>query len=153
MIAAGVGGIGVGDADSVNLLVVDPEPDSGGLGGLMAVMTDPLIRGVLRDETFTRGLDDIEARMLVEWVVNWAELFGDAAQTEPEARSLLERLVRRGRSIARFVSLWCEPRSRGAALQLAGTERFTWALPSANSRDPADVMQYILNQEYDTELV
>ncbi|MCZ2340877.1 MAG: hypothetical protein LC104_03670 [Bacteroidales bacterium] len=137
----------MGDADSTIRWVVDPKPDSGGLGVLMAVMTEPLIRGVLRNETLTRGLDDIEARMLVEWVVNWTELLSDAAQTETEAQSLVERLIRRGRSIARFVLLWCAPRSQGAALQLAGTERFTWPLPAHDSRDPADVMQYILNWE------
>lgn len=141
----------MGDADSANRGIVDPKPDASGLGELMAVMTEPLIRGVLRDETLTRGLDDIEARMLVEWIVNWTELFSDAAQTEGEAQSLVERLVRRGRAIARFVSLWCAPRSQGAALQLAGTERFTWPLPAHDSRDPADVMQYILNWETERE--
>ena len=31
---------------------------------------DPMIRHVLRDEAITRGLGDIEARMLMEWLAN-----------------------------------------------------------------------------------
>lgn len=85
--------------------------------------------------------------MLVEWVVDWAELLGDAARSEGEARSLVDRLVRRSRAIARFVTLWVEPMTRGAAIQLAGAERFHWPLPSQNPIDPADLMQSILDWE------
>ena len=115
----------------------------------MAVLTDPLIRAVLRDESLTRGLGDIEARMLVEWVAEWADLFGDAARTEPEAESLVTRLVRRARAIGRFVFLWESRRTRGAALQLASVERFAWPLPSSGTVDSADLMQHILQWEND----
>jgi hypothetical protein len=45
------------------------------------------------------------------------------------------------------VSLWSEPRSRGAAIQLAAVERFGWPLPTDPWQDPADLMQHILDWE------
>ncbi len=118
----------------------------------MPVACEPLLRYVLREEALTRGLGDIEARMLVEWVADWTQLFADGAQSEAEAWSCIRRLCRRGRAIARFVQLWCCPSSRGAAAQLAAAERFRWPLP-ARPIDPPDLMHHILtweNQHPDT---
>lgn len=113
----------------------------------MAVDCDPLVRAAVRDESLTRGLGDEEARMLVEWVADWAELLAGAAQSDEDARRLVDRLRRRGRAIGRFVSLWCsEPNGRGAAAQLAAAERFTWPLP-ARDLDPPDLMHQILTWE------
>lgn len=112
----------------------------------MTAATDPLIRGIVRDESLTRGLGDVEARMLVEWVVDWAELLAGAAQTDADAVGLLARLCRRGKAIGRFVRLWDDPRTRGAAAQLAAVERFAWPLPSARI-DPPDLMHQILEWE------
>jgi hypothetical protein len=112
----------------------------------MFAVSDPLIRNLVRDDSLTRGLGDIEARMLVEWVVDWAELLIDASQTEADANSLLNRLSRRGKAIGRFVQLWTEPESRGAASQLAAVERFEWPFPT-HRVEPADLMQHILNWE------
>ena len=50
----------------------------------MPTQCDELIRHVLRDEALTRGLGDIEARMLVEWLADWTELLSDAARTEDD---------------------------------------------------------------------
>lgn len=113
----------------------------------MAVTIDPLIRGLVRDESLTRGLGDVEARMLVEWVVDWAELLAEAARTDQEAQRLAGRLFRRAKAIGRFVRLWCEPRSQGSAVQLAAVERFGWPLPTDPTIDPADLMQHILTWE------
>ena len=115
----------------------------------MPVVIDPLIRDVVRDEALTRGLGDEEARMLVDWIADWAELLGEAARSEAEAQEYIRRLARRGRAIARFVTLWCEPKSRGAAVQLLGVERFSWPLPPDRQIDPADLMQDILRWESD----
>jgi hypothetical protein len=57
--------------------------------------------------------------MLVEWLADWTELLADAARTEDDAWSCVERLCRRGRAISRFVQLWNDPCDRGAAIQLA----------------------------------
>ncbi len=108
---------------------------------------DALLRGIARDESLTRGLGDEEARMLVDWLVGWAELLGDVARTREEAERLAARLCRRGRAIGRFVQLWAEPRSRGSAAQLVASERFEWPLPSGPRTDPADLMEHILNWE------
>jgi hypothetical protein len=112
----------------------------------MPIASDALLRGIARDESLTRGLGDEEARMLVDWLVGWAEVLADGVRTIEDAERLAERLRRRGRAISRFVQLWIEPRSRGAAAQLAATERFAWPLPSGR-REPADLMEQILNWE------
>jgi hypothetical protein len=112
----------------------------------MPTPCDPLLRHVLRDEGLTRGLGDIEARMLVDWVTDWTELLAEASRTEEDAWSCVHRLCRRGRAIKRFVLLWSNPQSRGAAAQLAAAERFTWPLPNS-STDPADLMHHILTWE------
>jgi hypothetical protein len=106
---------------------------------------DPLLAHILDDERLTCGLGDAEARVLVEWLVERAE---QLARSDPPAAAEAEvlRLCRRGRAIARFVLLWCLVRRRGAALQLAGAERFTWPLPEA-AADPCELMQSILRWE------
>jgi len=112
----------------------------------MTAETDPLIRTIARDESLTRGLGDVEARMLVEWVVDWAELLAEASQSDADARELLGRLRRRGQAIGRFVRLWGDLRTRGSAAQLAAVERFAWPLPTARM-DPPDLMSHILAWE------
>ena len=112
----------------------------------MPTLCDPLLRHVLRDDALTRGLGDIEARMLVEWVTDWTELLAEAARTDDDAWSCVQRLCRRGRAISRFVQLWNEPGGRGAAAQLAAAERFGWPLPIAGV-EPPDLMDQILSWE------
>lgn len=112
----------------------------------MPIPCDPILRQVLRDEALTRGLGDIEARMLVEWVADWTELLAEAARNEEDAWSCVHRLCRRGRAISRFVQLWEKPESRGAASQLAAAERFSWPLPQAGMEAP-DLMHHILTWE------
>jgi hypothetical protein len=111
----------------------------------MPTLCDPLLRHVLRDEAITRGLGDIEARMLIEWIANWTELLAEAARTDDDAWSCVRRLCRRGRAIGRFVQLWCEP-NHGAAAQLAAAERFNWPLPNRDVEAP-DLMHHILAWE------
>ncbi len=105
----------------------------------------PLLHHILGDEALTRGLGDAEARVLVEWLVERAE--GLAQSSEPaEADVQVRRLCLRGRAISRFVTLWSQPRSRGAAGQLAAAERFTWPLPDG-SVDLCELMQNIVHWE------
>ena len=108
---AGVGGTGAAGARR------GPLGSRTGLGKLgevcMPTPCDPLLRHVLRDEALTRGLGDIEARMLVEWVADWTELLAEAARTEDDAWSCVRRLCRRGRAIGRFVQLWGDPAAAG----------------------------------------
>ena len=112
----------------------------------MPTSCDPLLRFVLRDEALTRGLGDVEARMLIEWVTDWTELLAEAARSEDDAWSCVRRLCRRARAIGRFVQLWCEPGDPGAAAQLAAAERFAWPLPSDPIEAP-DLMHHILTWE------
>lgn len=99
---------------------------------------------VLRDEGLTRGLGDEEARVLIEWLVAKAELM---ARALPAVLDLeMDRLCRRGRSISRFVALWSQRRTQGAALQLVAAERFSWPLPE-NGIEPGLLMEEILAWE------
>jgi len=113
----------------------------------MSVASDMLLRRLAGDDSLTRGLGDVEARMLVEWIVNWGELLLSSAKNSAEAESLALRLARRGRAIARFVLLWKEPRCRAAAIQLVATEQFAWPLPASESITSLELMEQILNWE------
>ena len=105
-----------------------------------------LIRALARDESLTRGLGDIEARMLVEWATGWAELLTQSASDAEHARQLVSRVRRRAGTVGQFVRLWCDPRTRPAACQLAAAERATWPLPPGRM-DPADLMHAVLTWE------
>jgi hypothetical protein len=101
---------------------------------------------VLHDDALTRGLGDPEARVLVEWLVERAEQFAAAHPDEEAVVRRLRALCRRARAIACFVRLWGTRRGRGAAAQLAATERFRWPLPSGPV-EPCDLMADILRWE------
>jgi hypothetical protein len=105
-----------------------------------------LLNLILDNDRLTRGLGDAEARMLIEWLVERAESAHAQDPSEERAHVEVERLCRRARAIARFVTLWCHERSPGAALQLAATERFGWPLP-VEPMDGCDLLSDILAWE------
>ena len=105
-----------------------------------------LLSQVFDDELLIRGLGDAEARILVEWLVERAESLAAAGLGEEAARAAVARFRRRGRSVSRFVALWCYLGERGAAGQLATAERLNWPLPNAEV-DPCELMQTILAWE------
>jgi hypothetical protein len=113
--------------------------------------SSPLLRHILHDESLTRGLGDEEARILIEWLVEWAELLAEDLESEQAAWDGLGTLCQMARGIGRFVQLWSHDDSRGSAAQLAAVERFRWPLP-VSDEDPADLMFRILKWE-DRELV
>ena len=102
---------------------------------------------VLDDEGLTDGLNDPEARLLIEWLVAEVEHIADELRSEPAAWREVEDLCRRIRGIRRFVSLWCHRQDHGAAAQLVAAERFAWPLPPADELDPCHIMEEILNWE------
>jgi hypothetical protein len=110
------------------------------------MQSTPMVRQVLFDEALTRGLGDVEARMLVEWLVDWAEMLADLATDEDHTWEQFGRMCRRARVFSRFVALWSEPQSRGAATQLAAVEKLEWALPS-QPLEPDELMERILDRE------
>lgn len=103
----------------------------------------PLVRHILRDEAMTRGLGDVEARMIVEWLADRAERLAASAPDEPAAWAALRAVCRRARVIATFVRLWSAPGSRGSAIQLVAAERMTWPLPTGDV-DPGELMEVLL---------
>jgi hypothetical protein len=113
------------------------------------MLARPLLSHILENDALTRGLADPEARVLVEWLVEHAErLDGADAELEPEVR----KLCLRARAIGRFVALWCHQRERGAAIQLAASQRFNWPLPTSRTIDPCELMQEILASEDEGKL-
>jgi hypothetical protein len=106
-----------------------------------------LVRQILVNDRLTRGLGDAEAKMLIEWLVARAEVLeaSDNANSGPTPR--VDDFCRRGRAISRFVWLWCHGRQRGAAIQLAASERFDWPLPDQVDIEPCEVMANILHWE------
>jgi hypothetical protein len=105
----------------------------------------PLLRQLLQCESLTRGLEDPEARVLVEWLVEKVDHLGSEPTADIEVPKFVEQLSHRARAIARFVSLWSQG-ERGSAVQLAAVERFTWPLPTA-AVDPCELMKAILGRE------
>jgi hypothetical protein len=103
----------------------------------------PLLRHILRDEAVTRGLGDVEARMIVEWLADRAEQVAAADTSETAAWDQVRDLCRRARVIACFVRLWAVPGSRGSAVQLVAAERMLWPLP-AGDVDAGELMEGIL---------
>lgn len=106
-----------------------------------------LLKPILEDEALTRDLGDAEARILVDWLVDRAELLHDRHADNDTTHGEVDRLCRRARAIGKFVVLWSQPADRGAACQLAATERFAWPLPECDM-DPADLMHAILGYEH-----
>jgi hypothetical protein len=101
---------------------------------------------ILNNDALTRGLGDPEARLLVEWLVERAEQLADGEALDQEVDEELTKLCRWGRSISRFVSLWCYASEHAAAVQLAAVERFPWPLP-CSVVDPCELMADILDWE------
>jgi hypothetical protein len=129
-----------------------PQAESAASGRFSSLRSMPLrshLSLILDNDRLTRGLDDPEARLLIEWLVGRAETLHAKATSEEHAAAELRRLCARARAIARFVALWCHESTRagfGPALQLAATERFGWPLPVA-PMDACDLMGEILAWE------
>ncbi len=106
----------------------------------------PLLHPILVNEALTRGLADPEARLLVEWLVDQVELLSSQEPSQFVLNAQVHQLCHRARSVSRFVQLWCHLNARGAACQLAATERFAWPLPT-EAVDPYELMRDILDWE------
>ena len=111
------------------------------------MLVKSVLSHILDNDALTRGLADPEARMLVEWLVEKAEQMADDALSEGVLSLEVKQLCLRARSISRFVALWCHQQDRGAAIQLAAAERFTWPLPRTRTPDPCELMLMILTRE------
>ena len=50
--------------------------------------------------------------VLIEWLVDWAELLAEDTESDDDAWKGIKLLCRRCRGISRFVWLWMEPETR-----------------------------------------
>ncbi len=114
------------------------------------MLSRALLNGIVRDESLVRGLNDPEARVLIEWLVDRAEQLSWTCEDD-RVEEIVRCLCRRGRAISRFVQLWCHQRAHGPAIQLAAVERFFWPLPT-DTIDPCLLMQDILAWEDEGEI-
>ena len=110
-------------------------------------MSHRLLSPLLAGDALTRGLGDPEARILVEWLVDQADLLAQRDLGEARAEAEVGRLGRRARALGRFVRLWCHDQDAAAAYQLAASERFPWPLPT-QVMDPCDLMEEITSWEH-----
>jgi hypothetical protein len=110
------------------------------------MLARPLLSEILDNDALTRGLGDPEARILVEWLVERTERLARFENSESCIQHEVRIICRRARAISRFVILWSQPRERGAAVQLAAAERFTWPLP-CTTLDPCELILFILDWE------
>ena len=103
----------------------------------------PLVRYILRDEAVTRGLGDIEASLITDWLAGRAEQLAETAACEEQAWEQVQRLCQRARVISCFVRLWSNPISRGSAMQVVANERLHWPLPHGDM-EPDELMLDLL---------
>src|SRR5438128_2634103 len=66
---------------------------------VMLMPVGTLVRQVLQSDSLTRGLEDPEARILVEWLVEKVEHLEAAPAAEAASFGSLERLTQRARAI------------------------------------------------------
>lgn len=101
-----------------------------------------VVRQLLGEPRLTLGLDDPEAKLLIDWAVNRASFLHQAGKDGEETEVL--HLVRVARQL---VVLWCYKNAYSAATQLAATECFESFLPAMDeSDDPYFVMSSIIAQ-------
>lgn len=99
---------------------------------------------ILRDDALTRCLGDPEARLLIEWLVDEAERLEGLPDDAMSAA--VAALCKRGRVMARFVSLWSIDGQTAAATQLAACEGLADALP-AGRVGPRRLMRHLIAHE------
>lgn len=109
------------------------------------MQAEMFVSRVLDDEGLIDGLDEDEAGLLVEWLVQRTERIAASAKQEVDAWKQVEMLCKRGRAIARLVVLACQKNDQAGAAQLAERERLPWPPPAA--ADAHQVLQHILNAE------
>ncbi|MGF1578854.1 MAG: hypothetical protein ACFCD0_05780 [Gemmataceae bacterium] len=115
------------------------------------MLAKQVLNPIFESESLTRGLADPEARILIEWLVAQAERLADYYLCPNLAEQAVAKLCRRMRILSRFVFLWQNPLSRGAACQLAATECVSWPLPSTDV-DPYELLLDLLDYETPTDL-
>jgi hypothetical protein len=92
------------------------------------MFSTPLIRHILRDEAVTRGLGDVEARMIVEWLVARAEAIDDIGLSEGAAWAMMRQALRRARAITLRSTMERTKISRGSD-SIGGCRTISMAIP------------------------
>lgn len=111
------------------------------------MVAEQYIHQVMRDDRITHGLADPEARVLIEWLVNKAEVIPDTELEPQDQVYAWELCYRRAKVLRQFVSLWCYRGRPEAAIQLAASEGMADYLPDASVEEPVDIMLTMMKQE------
>ncbi len=111
------------------------------------MLVDTCIDQVMRDGRLTHGLEDPEARLLVEWLVEKAESIPQTGLAEPDQQSAWTLCYRRAKVLRQFVALWCYRGRPEAAIQLAASEGLAEYLPDSSVEEAHDVMLTLMKQD------
>jgi hypothetical protein len=101
----------------------------------------------MRDARLTQGLQDPEARLLVEWLVDRAEALPATGLHDSDQQTAWNICYRRAKVMRQFVSLWCYRGRPEAAIQLAASEGLAEFLPDSSIEDAPEVMLALMRQE------
>jgi hypothetical protein len=116
-------------------------------GGNCIMLVDACIDQVLADARLTLGLEDPEARLLVEWLVDQAEKLPSTGLNDAEQDLAWSLCYRRAKVLRQFVRLWCYRGRPEAAIQLAASEGLADHLPDSSVEEAPDVMLTLMKPE------
>jgi hypothetical protein len=111
---------------------------------------DACIDQVMGDARLTYGLEDPEARLLVEWLVDKAEHLPESGLAETEQDKTWQLYYRRAKVLRKCVQLWCYRGRPEAAIQLAASEGLSEVLPNSAVEEGVEVMSALMRGEIKT---
>jgi len=111
------------------------------------MLVDACIDQVMADSRLTYGLEDPEARLLVEWLVEKAEHLPESGLREDELNTAWQVYYRRAKVLRKCVQLWCYRGRPEAAIQLAASEGLAEFLPNSAVEEGVEVMSALMRAE------
>jgi hypothetical protein len=111
------------------------------------MLVDACIDQVMGDSRLTYGLEDPEARLLIEWLVDKAEHLPEMGLRETEQDVTWQLYYRRAKVLRKCVQLWCYRGRPEAAIQLAASEGLAEFLPNSSVEEGVEVMSSLMRGE------
>ncbi len=98
------------------------------------------------DDHLIRGLGDAESRMLVEWLVDWAEMLADTISDEELVEKRFYKVRSRAQLICCYLRLCQETDAHASLTQFTATQKLPWPLPTLKI-DTIELLDRILDWE------